>query len=134
MSDLLYGDGIYLEIYRTPEREGRVFAYYCRIFRRSDGAFIGYCDLRLDPEDPAGNVSYRIFPKYRGCGSARRAVLLLCQLAKKHGLDEINIVCLCENAASRKVCESLKCDLGGIKDIADCRGSIVKAAIYKLKT
>ena len=86
----------------------RLPAYYYHIHLSATGEKIGWIDLRIGSEAEAGfhgHISYCIAPKARGHHYAARAVLLLCPLAKRHGLDTLRITCAPENHASRRTCE-----------------------------
>ena len=53
----------------------------------------------------AGQVGYNISEAYRGRRFAARAVQLITQLAKRHGMSELWITCDPENIPSRRTCE-----------------------------
>lgn len=73
-----------------------------------NGIRMGVCDLRVGYNDNlyyGGHIGYRVFPEYRGNHYARKACLLLFQLARKHGMNYLYITCNPDNFASRKTCE-----------------------------
>ncbi|MCQ2966348.1 MAG: GNAT family N-acetyltransferase [Alphaproteobacteria bacterium] len=75
-----------------------------------DGTKIGYLNFRVDNSKITkycGNVGYSIDEKYRGNHYSAKAVKLILQFAKSHGLKYILITCETTNIASNKICEFL---------------------------
>ena len=89
----------------------RQISYF--IYLKQTNEYIGYCDLRLGNNRELyyyGNIGYRIEPEYRGNHYARRAAVLLLNLARNFGLSELIVTCNPENEASRKTIEALKAE------------------------
>lgn len=63
-----------------------------------------------------GHVGYHVFPPARGRHLAQRSVRLLLPLAARH-LKELWITTNPENAASRRTCERLGCEMVQIIDV-----------------
>jgi RimJ/RimL family protein N-acetyltransferase len=82
---------------------GPMFAYAVRLLPA--GALVGGCELRLRSVTSA-SVSYWIFPRFRGCGYAARALSLLCGAAGSvGGLRCLEASTAADNHASRRVLE-----------------------------
>lgn len=124
-TEQLMSQEIYLELDRTADGnidKGYVPAYYFKICRRLDGVEIGYCDLRIGHNINTkfgGNIGYYIYEQYRGHHYARKACLLLFELARKHGLDTLIITCDPDNIASKKTCEYTGAKLLEIVDVPE---------------
>lgn len=83
-------------------------AYYFDIY--TNGQKIGSCDLRIGDNQRifyGGNIGYQIDEAYRGHHYAKKACLLLFQLAQKHQLDHLYITCAKDNIPSNKTCQAL---------------------------
>ena len=111
---------IYLRLLETappqPEK-GFVPTYRFSIVRRADDEAVGRCDLRVGFNESlfyAGNIGYRIFDPFRGNHYALKACRLLLELAKKHRMPQVVITCRPDNLPSRRTCEALGAQLGGI--------------------
>lgn len=108
---------------------GPMFAY---AVRNAAGELVGGCELRLAAPDSA-DVSYWVFPAFRGQGYARRALTLLCQAAAK--LDE---VCWAEahidadNLASRRAAERAGFVETGVVNDRGPSGALVPRVLYTL--
>ncbi|MCX7585459.1 GNAT family N-acetyltransferase [Phenylobacterium sp. 58.2.17] len=108
---------------------GPMFAY---AVRNAAGELVGGCELRLAAPDSA-DVSYWVFPAFRGQGYARRALTLLCQAAAK--LDE---VCWAEahidadNLASRRAAERAGFVETGVVHHRGPSGALVPRVLYTL--
>lgn len=87
----------------------RVPAYLFTIVHLAANQPIGEIDLRLIPTDYlqlyGGQMGYHIDAPYRGHRFAVRACLLLQEVARAHGLNELWITCNPDNLASRRTCE-----------------------------
>jgi RimJ/RimL family protein N-acetyltransferase len=71
--------------------------------RDPDGRLMGGCEIRLLTADSA-NVSYWIYPAFRGRGHAARALRLLCAAAAQiPGLAQVEAHIDVDNLASRRV-------------------------------
>jgi RimJ/RimL family protein N-acetyltransferase len=83
--------------------EGRpMFAY---ALRGTSGQLIGGCELRMRSESSA-NLSYWVFPSFRGRGHAVRAVNLLCAAsARIPELRRLEMRISPDNESSRRVAE-----------------------------
>ena len=108
---------------------GPMFAY---AVRNAAGELVGGCELRLAAPDSA-DVSYWVFPAFRGQGYARRALTLLCQAAA-----ELDDVCWAEahidadNLASRRVAERAGfIETGLVKDQTQS-GDVAARVLYTL--
>ncbi len=72
------------------------------------GEKMGFCDLRVGYSRNlyyAGNIGYTVYEGFRGRHYAAKACLLLFELAKKHGMEEVFITCNPDNIASARTCE-----------------------------
>jgi RimJ/RimL family protein N-acetyltransferase len=79
---------------------GPMFAY---ALRGTSGQLIGGCELRMRCASSA-NVSYWVFPRFRGRGHALRAVILLCAAAERlPGLTRLEVRIAPDNESSRRV-------------------------------
>lgn len=77
---------------------------------------VGWCDLRLDNTRflyYAGNIGYRVDPRYRGAHMALKASRLLLEEARNRGLPYIILTCNPENTASRRTIEQLCAEYDG---------------------
>ena len=104
----------------APELGG-VPVYRFAIVRRADGRTVGRCELRVGFSETlyyAGNIGYSVDKPERGHGYAKRACLLLLQLARRHRMPQVVITCRPDNAPSRRICESLGARL---RDREECR-------------
>ncbi|MCE5196283.1 MAG: GNAT family N-acetyltransferase [Negativicutes bacterium] len=101
---------IYLQLQAAVEAEeltGNLPTYYFKIRRRSDDVELGRCDLRIGTNCKTaidGNLSFTIYPAWRGHHYAAKACRLLLQLARRHQMESLIITCRPENTASRKTC------------------------------
>ena len=106
----VFGDGVCLHLRHTAfekHGDGLLPAYYFHIHRLSDGADMGWIDLRAGHlADTAlyGHLSYCLFRPYRGQGYMTAAVRILFPLARRHELSFLYINVAPENAASQGVC------------------------------
>lgn len=81
---------------------GPMFAY---ALRRAPGVLMGGCELRMLTAK-AANVSYWLFPQFRGQGYAARALALLCENAAGiAGLEQVEAHIAPDNLASRRLAE-----------------------------
>jgi len=121
-TDFLLTNEIYLKLEHTADADETkewLPAYYFLICK-VDGTVIGKCDLRIGHNMNTyygGNIGYEIISEFRGNHYAEKACTLLLQLAKKHGMEYINITCSPENIASRKTCKYAGGTLEAILDI-----------------
>jgi RimJ/RimL family protein N-acetyltransferase len=72
-----------------------------------------------DIERYIGHIGYNVYSPVRGNHYAERAVRLLLPLAARHGLATLWITCNPDNAASRRTCERLGCELVEIVDLPE---------------
>jgi predicted acetyltransferase len=80
------------------------------IYLKKTNEYIGYCDLRLEHTLELyyyGNIGYRIESPFRGNRYARRAAILLIDLAREFGMQKLIITCNPDNEASKKTIEAL---------------------------
>ena len=86
------------------------------------GTRIGGCNLRLGHSEAlyyAGNIGYQIDEPYRGRHYAGKACKLLFELARRHGMEYVIIVCAPSNQPSRKTCEWLGGELLEIAELPE---------------
>lgn len=105
-----------------------MFAYALRLPSRM---LIGGCEVRRLPDD-ALNVSYWLYPQYRGKGYISRAMLLLCEaLSLLPDVRQIEAHVEADNAASRQVAVRAGFRESGIvtsHDRNDCRIARIRYA------
>jgi RimJ/RimL family protein N-acetyltransferase len=83
---------------------GPMFAYAAR---QTPHGLVGGCELRLITPERA-NISYWLYPQYRGRGLAFRATSLLCEAAAAvENLVQLEAHIAPDNAASRRLAERL---------------------------
>jgi len=83
---------------------GPMFAY---AVRQAPHGLVGGCEIRLITAERA-NISYWLYPEYRGRGLAFRAVSLLCNAASSlEGLAQLEAHIAPDNGASRSLAERL---------------------------
>jgi len=70
------------------------------------GALVGGCELRINPDGAAGEVSYWTNADQRGRGYAKQALALLCDYAASIGVTRLEAHVATDNHASRHVAES----------------------------
>ncbi len=83
---------------------------YYGIFVHGTDIRAGYCDLRLGMNEElyyAGNIGYHIEAERRGHGYAYAACMMLFDIARKEGMEELIITCSPDNTPSRKTLERL---------------------------
>lgn len=69
------------------------------------GELVGHLNYRPGPQPPeVGNIGYRVHPRYRGHGYARRACEALAALL---AVDTLRIACHRSNTPSRRTIEAL---------------------------
>ena len=81
---------------------------------------VGSCDLRYGMNEElyyAGNIGYNVLSVYRGHGYAYQACLLLFEVAKQKGMEELIITCSPDNIPSRKTLEKLNGTLEGTVNV-----------------
>lgn len=106
---------------------GPMFAY---AVRDASGELVGGCELRLAAPDSA-DVSYWVFPAFRGQGYARRALALLCQAAAK--LDDVDWAEAhidADNLPSRRVAERAGFIETGVVNDQAPSGELVPRVLY----
>ena len=120
----LVSDEIYLELEKKapgdPER-GWVPAYHFFICDPS-GTRMGNIDLRIGHNDKlfyGGNIGYSVDPEFRGHHYAAKAVILLFDLARRHGMEYLIITCSPENTASYRTCELAGGTLLGVFELPE---------------
>ena len=90
--------------------------------------------IELDKDDPqrkwdpalhfealyyAGNIGYKIDEPYQGHHYAGKACRLLFELARRHGMEYVIIVCAPDNLPSRRTCEWLGGELVEIVELPE---------------
>jgi RimJ/RimL family protein N-acetyltransferase len=110
---------------------GPMFAY---AVRRHDGLLVGGCELRCLAADRA-NVSYWIFPRFRGEGYAARALILLVQAACAiRGLQSLEAHIDVDNIASRNTASRAGfVAMGTVVDVSE-KGAPVERLLYICST
>ena len=94
--------------------------YYFAIVRVADGMVVGHCDFRIGNTEKlffGGNIGYRVLPAHQGHHYAGKACVLLCALARRHGMPYLIITCNPENAASGRTCAYAGGVLLGVVDL-----------------
>ena len=100
--------------------------------RDASGELVGGCELRLAAPDSA-DVSYWVFPAFRGRGYARRALSLLCQAAA--GLEDVywaEAHIDPDNLASRRVAERAGFVETGVVRDPTASGETTRRLLYTL--
>lgn len=84
-------------------------AFCYEVFPADSSIPVGYCYLVGDGPRPdeTGNIGYFIAEEYRGRGYGKSTCMELLKLAGMRGLHEVYITCRKNNAASRRIVESL---------------------------
>ena len=107
--DLKYED-VRLMLHHTCDSDpsrNHLPVYYFRICG-ADGRTVGWCDFRIGHSDYtyyAGNIGYQVEEAYRGHHYAGKAIIILLELARRHGFSHLYVSCATDNIASRKSCE-----------------------------
>ena len=86
------------------------------------GTQVGGCNLRLGHSEAlynAGNIGYQIDEPYRGHHYAGKACKQLFELARRHGMKYVIIVCDPDNLPSRRTCEWLGGELLEILELPE---------------
>jgi RimJ/RimL family protein N-acetyltransferase len=106
---------------------GPMFAY---ALREASGELIGGCELRMRSANSA-NISYWMFPSFRGRGHALRAVNLLSAAAERiPGLHRLEVRIALDNESSRRVAVKAGfIEAGKIKEKA-CTGSVSTMLLF----
>ena len=87
-----------------------------------EGTQVGGCNLRLGHSEAlyyAGNIGYKIDGPYQGHHYAGKACRLLFELARRHGMEYVIIVCAPDNLPSRRTCEWLGGELVEIVELPE---------------
>ena len=110
--------------------------YTFNMFRKGTRDYVGYVSLRLG-ESPGlyylGHIGYRVEEKYRGHGYAARGCRLMLPLMRRLRLESVVITNNVENAASRKTCENLGCELERIADVPRAYRTLCAGATRKCR-
>jgi len=123
-TDFLQNDELKLKLKKTSDANPAkqwLPAYYFDICLL-DGTEAGSIDLRIGHNERVyygGNIGYEIKPEHRGHHYAGKAVKLLMELARKHGMDEVLITCDPSNPASARTCEYAGGVLETVADIPE---------------
>jgi Acetyltransferases, including N-acetylases of ribosomal proteins len=106
-----------------------MFAY---ALRNPSGRLIGGCELRMRSMDSA-NVSYWLFPSFRGHGYAVRALSLLSDAANRvAGLNRLELRVSPENHASRRVAEKAAFACAGTVE-EEVRTGVLRTMLFYIK-
>ncbi len=110
--------------------------YTFNMFRKGTRDYVGYVSLRLG-ESPGlyylGHIGYRVEEKSRGHGYAARGCRLMLPLMRRLRLESVVITNNVENAASRKTCENLGCELERIADVPRAYRTLCAGATRKCR-
>lgn len=97
---------------------------------------VGFIQIRHQPShaanipaEMASHVYYEILPGFRGKGYGREILRLGLVEAGKIGLQELIIICLENNVASKRVIEANGGELAGRTDLGNGRGVYLKYVI-----
>lgn len=101
-------------------KRGLVPEYVFEMRRSGTPGAVGELRLRIG-QLPfyVSQLVYSVSPEHRGQHFASRACRLVVGLAKRHGIDELSITCLPDNAASKRTCELAGAVFIGIIDVPD---------------
>ncbi|HEX4737707.1 MAG TPA: GNAT family N-acetyltransferase [Allosphingosinicella sp.] len=98
--------------------------------RTPSGLLMGGCELRMCSAG-AANISYWLFPQFRGRGHALRAVALLCEAARNGtGLRRLEARIAPDNAPSRRVVEKAGFAEAGLVDETSDTGVTSRQILY----
>ena len=105
----------------------------------ADGVRVGTCELRPEMAWTAylgGQISYTVFPAFRGHRYALGALQCLLGEAKAFGLKELLVTCRPENRASRRILELAGAAFEGVHSVPSghpLSGSdIRRVCVYRL--
>lgn len=94
--------------------------YRFSIIEKESNKTVGYIDFRVCLTESlskfGGNIGYGIYEAFRGKKYAGKALILVLDFIKKHGLHKVLITCGEKNIASRKTCEYAGAKLIEIRD------------------
>lgn len=117
--------------------EGLVPEYRFYILLKNTGVRVGYIDFRIFLTSAlkkfGGNIGYAILPVFQGNHYAAKALLLLLEFIKRHGLSSLLITCAETNIASRKTCERAGARLVKIKETRTDMNEIKPTCYYVLQ-
>jgi RimJ/RimL family protein N-acetyltransferase len=106
---------------------GPQFVYMARL---RDAGLVGGCELRLITPASA-NVSYWLYPAFRGRGYALRAMRLLCAAAAgQPGLEQLEAHIAPDNQASRRLAERLGFAESHLAEDEACDGVVSTRVVY----
>jgi RimJ/RimL family protein N-acetyltransferase len=88
----------------------------------TDGRLVGGCELRVQPDEAIGHVSYWTHSDDRGRGYAVRALTLLVAFAADQGVSRVESHVDSSNLASRHVSEQAGFTLAG--EVSDDDGAV----------
>lgn len=74
-----------------------------------DATIVGIANLRHELThfyQDSGHIGYSVHPAHRRQGYAKAILCAVLEKAKKHGMDDVKLVCADRNIASRKTIES----------------------------
>ncbi len=105
----------------------------------ADGVRVGVCELRPERTWAAewtGQVSYTVFPPWRGRHYAAVALGLLARAAGAMGAESLTVTCRPENAASRRTLERAGAVLEGVREVPLAhplrRSGVTHVAVYRI--
>ena len=103
----------------NPERH-HVPEYIFDMRHTGSAENIGEIRLRIGKlPEYIGHLTYSVHPEHRGHHYAARSCRLIAKLARRHGMRELVITCLVDNAASKRTCELAGAKFVGIVDVPD---------------
>jgi len=100
---------ISLQLIEENPGNGEILPFHYFDIMRGD-VCVGKISLRFGDNFSSyynGHVGFEVFPEYRGNNYAYRAMLLLLDIAKTHGINQIYLTCKKSNNASRRIFEKL---------------------------
>lgn len=107
--DTLGDEFITLKICDKKDENGEELPfYYYDIFENKTNRHAGKISIRIGSNYHSyynGNIGYEVDEPCRGNHYSYRAVMLVLQVAKAHGMDTIYITCNASNIASKKIIE-----------------------------
>jgi tagatose 1,6-diphosphate aldolase len=122
--DLIQGQEIDIKLLRKSsgdKEKGRSPEYKFQIQLHGQEQSIGHINLRLGQNEKVvkyiGHIGYGVDKAYRGNKYSVKACLLIKEVLKDHGIEEVIITCNPDNYPSRNTCEAIGAQLIEIVDV-----------------